>query len=506
MNLSQSILTGNKKTLFLFIIALILTFIFITNEEFYRVKSYIYANLSENQTCTINIVMLSQNKNPFDFPHFQSTLCEISETFYYIHSGAGKNIKNKQQNKDDINITDAKIVRVDGIDSGNLFGLTLSIYYPSNYVAIFDVDKTNDKITENIIDDSINKLKRGYDIIFTNSNDPIAFISHQYVLRHFLLYTNIKYSEQSSLKILYEKCSCEKKYTYLVLNQKNEWKRSQKCSNDLPKEWFCDKDSSSKSSYAVLIPTFKRNYLSKSISSWEMQELKPTEIIVFQNRMHVTFDFIDVCKLTNIKVNHFWCTNWNSFFYLTYAAMMFIEEKYFIKTDDDYFVNETNAAKRLYNHITRNPNTMVSTHGLRNYVGSNNNTCGCTIYKKRKLIPKKADYFSLIVMMYSTSGKILHRFKIHSYRYAEDVSIGLTNALECDVKSVSIKKIKSVHFGSRDNLTHMKDVEFLSINKSKILFKETSCHYILHGYNPITWTSFSCGNNIRNLNEIRYPH
>lgn len=451
--------------------------------------------------CTLNLVFISKSKDISQFPHFQSSKCTISETFYYIHSGAGKDITKNNQDEKDNTLKNVKIVRVNGLDTGNLFSLALSIYYPSTLVGIFDVDKEFD-FPNFLIDEYIQKLGNGYDIVFSNSINPVAFVSHQYIARRFLLYTDIKYSDNSALSILYSFYSCQKDSNYYVFQKE----RKTNCKSiRLPKEWNCDKSSSPQSGYAVLIPTFKRDYLQRSIESWERQELKPKEIIVVQNRNHVKFDFNKIDKYSQIPVRHVWCTNWNSYFFLTYSVMMFINEQYFIKVDDDYFVNVTNGAKRLYDHIIKNPNTMVSTHGLRNYVGYKFN-CSCKVLSKKKSVSKRGDYFSLIVMMYSSSGKIMHRFSLYTYLYAEDVAISLTNAMECGTQSISISKIKSVHVGSKDGLSHSKDEEFKNVQNAKQLFRNTSCYYILNGYRPITWKSFSCNIKNNDFRDIRYPH
>lgn len=462
-------------------------------------------NLDNSRSCTMTLIIISQNQSISQIPRYKLERCLITNTFLYTHSGAGRDLNNTFPYDIDNSVTDFKIVRVNGLDNGNLFALALSIYYSSEYVAVIDIDEAK-KIELNVnsmVYESIDKLKSGCEIVFSNPVNPIAFISHQYVIRRFLLYTDVKYSEIQSMSLLYEMFACSGRQNYFV---QQEEKVSPSCLH-VPRAWNCDKEATINASYAVLIPTFKRNYLARSILSWEKQNLKPAQIIVVQNRMHTRFDFKSYENLTKIPIRHVWCTNWNSFFYLTYSVMMFIEEKYFIKIDDDHFLDSEETARSMHEYITHHPNTMVGSKKCGNKIAKKFD-CGCTGIKRSFSTGNKADYISLLVMMYSSSGKILHRFRQPSYLYAEDVAIGLTNAIECKVSSVSIPNIKTTNVGSSDGLSHKNDREYKNVLKNfkDDVWRAVNCQYILYGYHPITWKNYKCPAKNKLNDDIRFRH
>lgn len=78
--------------------------------------------------------------------------------------------------------------------------------------------------------------------------------------------------------------------------------------------------------------------------------------------------------------------------------------------------------------------------------------------------------------------------------------MGLTNAIECNTKSLRINGITGVYVGTEDGMTHTKDFNKELINR---LWKQTNCHYIYYGYHLVSWRTYKCTDK---NNDIRYPH
>ena len=287
---------------------------------------------------------------------------------------------------------------------------------------MIDVDniQKDNKSVNLWIDESITNLQNEYEISFSNSINPYAILAFQYAIRRFLLYTDVKYSEIPSMSILYKFCKYPSQY--LISNNEGINENLNSC-DQIPNEWKCEvKTNSTQNTFAVLIPTFKRNYLIRSIKTLNMKNEKPNQIIVVQNRMHTTFDFNSLEKVTEIPLRNFWCTNWNSYFYLTYSVMMFIKDKYFIKIDDDYFFNTKAETEKLFKFVSNNDNIIGGVgNRINRYIG-----CACHITKYNHDYREISDFISPVSIMYSTSGKILYRFAALSYLTAEDVSVCLS--------------------------------------------------------------------------------
>lgn len=462
--------------------------------------------IKKKSICSFVLVMYSTSLNPYYFPRFYSSLCEISHTFIYIHDGAGEN--SSEDYKADINITDAKIVRINGFDSGNLFAFALSIYFKSDYVAIMDVDKifiNNQNSIKTWIDISIYNLINGGSVFFLNNSNPVALLSRQSIIRHFLLYTNIKYSNVSALSIFYNYCICVKKLNFDFFSQR---KKYFSLCNNIPALLKCDDGKFNDGKYAVLIPTFKRN-IYKPIKNWEFQKHKPSQIFVFQNQMHIIFNFSSLNYLTTIPLKHVWCTNWNSLFFLTYSAMMFITEKYYVKIDDDILLNSPNTASELFDYVSNHPNTMV---GYSGYINKKSSLCKCKSVTTSPNNGYLIDYINAFVMMYSLSGKIMHRFSTENYLGGEDIAIGFTNSLECNISSIKLPSKPYRNIGKSDGLGQRHDIEIkkkyksYETNPKSSLWMSTVCLYLYHGYRPVLWSKYKCETNVRNINKIRLDH
>ena len=78
----------------------------------YNSKIVTKSNKKIAKNCTLIIVLISKRKSVFEFPQYNSKLCPIKETFYYIHHGAGKEINQSFSYDIDYQIKNAKIVRM----------------------------------------------------------------------------------------------------------------------------------------------------------------------------------------------------------------------------------------------------------------------------------------------------------------------------------------------------------------------------------------------------------
>lgn len=73
-----------------------------------------------------------------------------------------------------------------------------------------------------------------------------------------------------------------------------------------------DKD---KPSLCIILPNFKRNYISSSFTAFSNQTYKPKFYLIIQNDNRINYNLSLIQKMVNEPIYHIWMQNWNSFFF-----------------------------------------------------------------------------------------------------------------------------------------------------------------------------------------------
>jgi hypothetical protein len=227
------------------------------------------------------------------------------------------------------------------------------------------------------------------------------------------------------------------------------------------------------------------------------QTFPPKRIFFIQNQLHRVLNWSGILKASTVPIVHFWCTNWNSYFFLTYVVMMFIPELYTFKLDDDHIPVDNQSLLEYANQMKVNSNLIVG----QGRTTLNRPQCGI----KPKFIKDKQgkpDHVAFAVLFRSAAGKVLHRFHQYSYLGAEDVAICLANSMECGTTGKQMRFPVWRH--QHDGYSHRNDPQIAkeySTLKAN-LFYATFCHFIKPGYKPVIWINYSVGTYI----DLRLPH
>jgi hypothetical protein len=222
----------------------------------------------------------------------------------------------------------------------------------------------------------------------------------------------------------------------------------------------------------------------------------PTRIFILQNRMHVLLNFTSIYAATgNMSVLHVWCTNWNSFFFLTYVLVRFVPERFVIKVDDDNIpIDRTGFANYL--------NVAIREDTIIGRLGWVIDSSWCGVSPRIGPSSNYSDHVAALVLFDSRACKIMHRFRWHTYLSAEDVAIGVSNALECGTTSRVIPfEIGDYGYDGRN---HGADPEISRelAKQSDWAFMLQYCHAIFGGFRPNRWRDFQVPTPI----DIRLPH
>jgi hypothetical protein len=379
----------------------------------------------------LNVVVVATESFLQQPRDIQSSICPVRERFVYLHSGAGTASAMAESRRLEQSFSWGRIVRTT-FDTSNLFGLSLSLYYPATYVALIDLtrfpefaDSWLDQALARIMDGSLNVVAAEV----SNGDAEGAVLMTQALARRFLLYTDIKYSEIPVMAVLTRACRCRSRGRIGTIGKADFG--STTCLG-APNAQLCQPNRTApEPSYAIIVPTFRRDYMSLLFQSIMFQTVLPTRVIILQNTMKRLFDFAQLTQASKVPVLHVWATNWNTFFYLTYMVMMFLPEPYSFKLDDDEVCDDQRSIEVYLRALEDNPNMFIGPAKFQ----AEQPYCGVRIVEFSKT--KYCNHVAKIVLYQSQAGKVLHRFRPYAYIGGEDIAISVTNSMECGTRSLS---------------------------------------------------------------------
>lgn len=89
------------------------------------------------------------------------------------------------------------------------------------------------------------------------------------------------------------------------------------------------------------------------------QRFPPKRIFFIQNQLRRVLNWSRILQASTVPIVHFWCTNWNSYFFLTYVVMMFVPELYTFKFDDDHIPVDRQSLLEYADQMKLNRNLIV---------------------------------------------------------------------------------------------------------------------------------------------------
>jgi hypothetical protein len=421
--------------------------------------------------------------NPFEFPE---GVCEIREVFVYIRGPPGAEAFGSTRLETDTNFTAGKIVRTT-LDDHDLFALALGIYYPIDFIALIDLASFV-RFDVNWIWSAVHFIGiRGDDIASPQVHNGIAthaVLMRASMARKFLLYTDVRYSDDHVMTVLSSLCLCNSSFGR-VRELRGAHLMKPLSVNPLPcsvipRRFRCPHfPQPGNATFAILLPNFKRQYITRTFNDLAGQTRQGSFILVFQNRAYQTYDFRALQPLSPVPIQHVWLTNWNSFFFMTYLPMAFLPYDYVLKVDDDFFPRHSRAIEDWLNLTDRHPNSLIGTGP-----GYAPPACGNISFQTSHRQP---DHVAWVVLYPTSSGKMLHRFRYFTLAGGEDIGIALTSSIECGF----ISRQSGGWVMVSDNLGQAKDAEIHAMvaaaRNGRGIYISIYCHYIAGGYRSPNW-------------------
>jgi hypothetical protein len=212
--------------------------------------------------------------------------------------------------------------------------------------------------------------------------------------------------------------------------------------------------------------------------------------------MHVLLKFSRIFATAgSLPISHVWCTNWNSFFYLTYVVVMFLPERFVIKCDDDVIPEDMTGIER-YVKIAVNRDVII---GLGGVVLDGP---WCDIHTDFMPTGDVVDHVSWLVLFQTQAGKVMNRFQWYTKVHGEDVTFSISNAMECGTKNIVVE-FHSLLFEDPEN-SQLQDSEVRGawpIAHSDP-YVSSYCHVLKGGYRPVLWRNFTVPGSF----DMRLPH
>ena len=247
-------------------------------------------------------------------------------------------------------------------------------------------------------------------------------------------------------------------------------------------------DNKNISSFCIILPNFKRNYLSSSFSSFAKQTYKPKFYIIIQNDYRIQYNLSLVQKMVNEPVYHIWMQNWNSFFFLNHRLSSVLPCDFVLKYDDDQWPIDNTLQQRLID-TAKGKNIIIG------YAGYSIKTefCGYSPKYFKKIENDIVDHSSVPILIRPGYIKLDARNKIYRLYGGEDISLSLNSWIICNVTSKRVKM--DLMQRQKDGNNHRADRQIISAyNKEKErpfnLFAKIYCYLIRSGYIPRRWAEF----------------
>jgi hypothetical protein len=454
--------------------------------------------LASCPACSIAMVILADD-DYIDHPYpFCSRLCPIAHRFVFLRSGTAQNSPQTFTLSRDRNFTQGRIVRA-GFANSDLFALALTLYFPTLIVLAVDFNHFL-RFDSQWIDGAVAHLfASNAAAVAARVTDGVAshaILTRSSLMRRFLVYTDVRYSDTPAMAVFSRwaggvaEIAGDNELVPTVLRPFNLMVNALGCPSDT---------HSNRSDVALIIPTFKRAITPAHILPLTSHGHRPTRIFILQNYMHVLLDFRVILEAARqCPVVHVWCTNWNSFFFLTYVLMMFVPERFVMKMDDDILPLDGSSFTDYVRTATAD-DVIVGLGGPNKRLA----TPICGIEAKIAELGNRTDHVALVVLFNTQACKIMNRFQWYTILHAEDVAICYANAMECGTRSVAIPFPHRANH--RDPMRHDLDPDFIKTaagQNPSSLYLASVCHNIRGGYRPVLWTNFTITNPI----DIRLPY
>lgn len=241
-------------------------------------------------------------------------------------------------------------------------------------------------------------------------------------------------------------------------------------------------------SLCIILPHFKRNYLSYSFPFFSNQTYKPKFYLIIQNEKRKYYNLSIIQNLVDEPIYHIWIQNWNSFFFLNHRFSSVIPCDFALKYDDDQWPKDNKLHEKLIN-IVGNKNIIIGNDGFflqkplcgyspRSYIHLENNT---------------VDHAAVPLLIRPFYIKLEARNFIYRIYGGEDIALSLNSYKLCNVTSKIFKmQLIEKQFDGNNQRADKQIISQYENEKTPNfnLFKNCYCYLIRSGYIPRRWADF----------------
>lgn len=480
-----------KKLKFFLIIIILLNFLFfnINNEIFNPNLKIEYNDIS----IIINMKNLTLNKHNLFYEFMRKF--NSTRNFYFIKTFGNplnEDLNNLVKN------SSVKIVQSNFPDSIFL-PLVVSLYGNTvpELVLFIEGDDLMNNSGNNLIKWVVNAYKKiminKYDYIFGNSQvikrkkiGCSLLFSKASIIEHLLYYTD---SDTSHLNPFIQlSLATQTKFCFLPFHCLKSSKL-ENTQNRLSLNMNCpstnDKDMPS---LCIILPNFKRNYISSSFASFSKQTYKPKFYVIIQNDNRINYNLTLIQKMVNEPIYHIWMQNWNSFFFLNHRLSSLFPCDFVLKYDDDQWPIDNNIQQTLIN-TAKGKNVII---GFRGYLVGNE-YCGYSPKNFKKIEKDIVDHAAVPLLLRPRYIKLDARNNIYRLYGGEDITLSLNSWKLCNVtsKTMYMKLIERQNDGNNQRGDRQIIEAYQNEKDNKYsLFTSIYCYLIRSGYIPRQWAEF----------------
>ena len=490
-----------RKIKFILIILLLLHFIFFNvyiNKIFkviYNEEIFNPIQKKENNEISIIVNMKNLTKNKHTLFYEVMRKLNTTRNFYFI-----KTVGNPL-NENILNLVEKSSVKLvqSNFPDSIFLPLVVSLYGDTvpELVLFIEGDGLIDNSGNILIKwvaNAYNKIMiNKYDYIFGNSQvikgkkiGCSLLFSKSSIIEHLLYYTD---SDTSHLNPFIQlSLATQTKFCFIPFNyvkSSNLENTQNRLSLNMNCPSIIDEDMPS---LCIILPNFKRNYISSSFSAFSKQTYKPKFYLVIQNDNRINYNLSLIQKMVNEPIYHIWMQNWNSFFFLNHRLSSVLPCDFVLKYDDDQWPIDNTIQQKLIN-TSKGKNVIIGKGGFL----LKDSYCGYSPKNFKEIEKDIVDHAAVPLFIRPSYMKLDARNSIYRIYGGEDIALSLNSWKLCNVTS----KIMGMELMERqkDGKNHRNDKQIIAVYENEkdnnfTLFTNIYCYLIRSGYIPKKWAEF----------------
>lgn len=289
--------------------------------------------------------------------------------------------------------------------------LPLNTDYTKDEILVVEIKVFEIKSIEKSINQYIQKLKRKVKLLENNEVKLKEYHIHQ--LRYFWLYLGLEFVENHLQEIL----------SFAPEKLSKKLKRYEKKLEDTR----CLSNYNNED-MTLIIRFFRRSNTQSYLHQLNLFDNSLKVVSIIQNSMYIN-PYEEMKSLNKtIELNYFWCTNWNSVFFLSRLLPLLYYNKYTLWCDDDEIFDSKMSNKMKF--ISTKYNAILGSHGIRI------NKVLKVKYEKEDITFKYARQIYGSTFFQTRWQVNLWRFRTYYKLWGDDIITELISQFECNMSQL----------------------------------------------------------------------